>query len=101
MLQTLLRCKKNGTDEDLGRFVNNSNRDKQTALHIACERSFCDGVKILINYKADLTIKDHEGCTPLHLACGSNIETAMEMQTTIVVDNLTNHGAGINAKVLL
>jgi len=60
-LQILLsRCKKNGTEEDLARFVNTLNRDKQTALHIAAERSFCDGVKILLAYKADVTIKDHE-----------------------------------------
>ena len=99
-LQMLLsRCRKQGTEEDLARFVNNLNRDKQTAVHIAAEKSFCDGVKILISYKADLTVKDHEGCTPLHLACGSSIDTAMEMQTTIVVENLLNHGAGVNAKV--
>ena len=99
-LQMLLsRCKKQGTEEDLARFVNNLNRDKQTAMHIAAEKSFCDGVKILISYKADLTLKDHEGCTPLHLACGSSVDTAMEMQTTIVVENIINHGAGVNAKV--
>ena len=40
-----LRCKKHGTEEDVARFVNNCNRDKQTAMHIACERSFCDGVR--------------------------------------------------------
>ena len=45
------RCKKHGTEEDVARFVNNSNRDKQTAMHIACDRSFCDGVKILMSYK--------------------------------------------------
>ena len=56
-------------------------------------------VKILISYKADLTLKDHEGCTPLHLACGSSLDSAMELQTTIVVENLTSHGAGVNAKV--
>ena len=54
------RCKKHGTEEDVARFVNNSNREKQTAIHIASERSFCDGVKLLISYKADLSIKDHE-----------------------------------------
>ena len=46
-----------------------------------------------------MTLKDHEGCTPLHLACGSSLDSAMEMQTTIVVDTLTSHGAGVNAKV--
>ena len=38
----------------MARFVNNSNRDKQTAMHIACDRSFCDGVKILMSYKVIL-----------------------------------------------
>ena len=56
-------------------------------------------VKILISYKADVTLKDHEGCTPLHLACGSCQDSAMELQTSIVVENLTSHGAGVNAKV--
>ena len=56
-------------------------------------------VKILISYKADVTLKDHEGCTPLHLACGSSQDAAMELQTSIVVENLTSHGAGVNAKV--
>ena len=59
----------------------------------------CFQVKILISYKADLSLKDHEGCTPLHLACGSSLDSAMELQTTIVVENLTSHGAGVNAKV--
>ena len=59
----------------------------------------CSQVKILISYKADLSLKDHEGCTPLHLACGSSLDSAMELQTTIVVENLTSHGAGVNAKV--
>ena len=57
-------------------------------------------VKILISYKADVTLKDHEGCTPLHLACGSCQDSAMELQTSIVVENLTSHGAGVNAKVV-
>ena len=61
----------------LCRFVNTLNRDKQTALHIAAERSFCDGVKILLGYKADPTVKDHEGWTALHAACGSPIEQVL------------------------
>ena len=47
-----------------------------------------------------MTLKDHEGCTPLHLACGSCQASAMELQTSIVVENLTSHGAGVNAKVV-
>ena len=64
-----------------------------------CLSLLCSQVKILISYKADLSLKDHEGCTPLHLACGSSLDSAMELQTTIVVENLTSHGAGVNAKV--
>ena len=45
LIHVVTRCKKHGTEEDVARFVNNFNRDKQTAMHIASDRSFCDGVR--------------------------------------------------------
>ena len=49
----------------MARFVNNSNRDKQTAMHIACDRSFCDGVKILMSYKVHSVIPEYQYFTVL------------------------------------
>ena len=96
-LSTLLaRFKKQGSEDDVTRFVDTQNRDKQTALHLAAERSFCDCVKILLGYKALVNIPDQEGKTALHLCCGSSLDVASEIQSTIVVDNLISQGAKIS-----
>ena len=59
-----------------------------TALHFACSGStvgFHNGkiIKAFINANADVDWKDHGGNTPLHLACGSGIQDAVE----VLVDN--------------
>lgn len=94
----ICRAKKQGTDEDVLRFIDTQNRDKQTALHLAAERSFCDCVKILLRYKCQVNITDQEGKTGLHLCCGSSQDVATEIQTTIVVSNLISHGGKVSIK---
>ena len=44
-------------------------------LHIASKLGFKEFVKILLKYKASVTVKDSDGCTPLFLAaCSGNYE---------------------------
>lgn len=98
-LNTILsRAKKRGTDEDLARFIDTQNRDKQTALHLSAERGYCDCVKILLKYKASVNVSDQEGKTALHLCCRSAPEIFTEIQATIVVSNLVTAGASVSAR---
>lgn len=57
-----------------------------SALHLACSNDQYEVVKLLINYKADVNIKNVDGMTPLHLA-----------RTVDVARMLLNAGADINA----
>ena len=94
----LSRKKMYGTEEDLLRFTNIQNRDKQTALHIAAEHGCCDCVKILLKYKCDLDLTDMDGRTALHLACGTNIPEVTEMQSVNVITNLINKGCSLSVR---
>ena len=94
----LARRKMYGTEEDLIRFTNIQNREKQTALHIAAEHGCCDCVKILLKYKCNLDLADIDGKTAMHLACGSNIPSVTEMQSINVISNLLNKRCSLVAR---
>ena len=52
--------------------VNQRNSTGATALHVACESGFFEGVEALLTYSAQPVALEQEnidGCTPLNLAC--------------------------------
>ncbi|GFT69449.1 inversin [Nephila pilipes] len=51
-----------------GVHIDNSDNFGQTALHIATNKGFHRGVKLLLTYSASYQQKDFHGVTPLHLA---------------------------------
>jgi len=44
-------------------------QNKASVLHLACERGCVDVVELLIQYNADVNMKDNHGNTPLMEAC--------------------------------
>lgn len=42
-----------------------------TPLYLACKHGFCEIVKYFIDNGANINSKDHDGKTPLHIACFS------------------------------
>ena len=71
--------------------VNSSNRDKITALHVACNRGNMVMVKELLEIpEIKVDQKDKHGNTPVHAACvGGNKD---------VVESLIEHGADFKLK---
>ena len=53
--------------------LNIVNRDKQTALHIACKNNWIEGVKLLLEHNADSDLQDNEGKKPPDLTDNTDI----------------------------
>ena len=43
-------------------------QDGRTGLHLAAASGYLDVVKVLLNHKCTVDLRDHEGITPLYLA---------------------------------
>ena len=65
---------KHGAIIDTRTILDFNSPNGYTPLHIACERGYCDVVKSLLNFGAEINIKDGEGYTPLDRARMSNRE---------------------------
>ena len=44
------------------------NSSGETALHIACKKGYQDIVEILLQYQANVEVRDEEGVTSLHVS---------------------------------
>lgn len=44
------------------------NSTGQTALHIACMEGYQEIVEMLLQYEANVEVRDEEGVTPLHVS---------------------------------
>ena len=57
----------NGADTEI-----KNNFNQNTALLNACERRNIEGVKVLLEYNANINVQDEFKKTPLILACDAN-----------------------------
>ena len=73
-----------------GTDVNAMNKQKQTALALACENGNVDDVKLLLNARADPNIADVNGNTLLHNAVRNTISKE-------TLQAIIDHGADVNA----
>ena len=73
-----------------GTDVNAMNKQKQTALALACENGNVDAIKLLLNARADPNIADVNGNTLLHNAVRNTISKE-------TLQAIIDHGADINA----
>jgi len=73
-----------------GRDINQRNKYRQTALHIAAGKGLLEAAKWLINEGADLEARDNYNNTPLHYAAHKD--------SVDVARLLINRGAKVNAK---
>lgn len=60
-------------------IINSQNKDGQTALMIACRYSSDDMVRLLLEYGADIGLKDAEGHTALQIAFAEEEEEVVNM----------------------
>lgn len=79
-------------------FEKKDANDDSTALHIAAKLGRNDALRSLLKCKADLSVKDKCGNTPLHVAISNNQSAAAE----IIVEHLRtlkeNADAAVNAR---
>ncbi|MFI5335054.1 MAG: ankyrin repeat domain-containing protein [Chlamydiales bacterium] len=77
--------------------VNAQNRNRITALHIACEKANIDQVKALLNTGANVIAQDKQGKTPLHHLCSSRggLKTADRKLLGIPFDSPDHPSLGI------
>ena len=83
--EIVIHDRRYGNDEDVIRFMNLVNRDRQTAVHIASERGYCDVVRSLLAAKADVNVYDHGECSPIHLACSADQNVVSDAQSSYIV----------------
>jgi len=80
---------------DSGANINHQDRNGYSALHFAAKEQHFDTLEILINFKADLELKDSNGNTPLMDAIfNSNGEyriVALFIESGANLDNINNH----------
>ena len=75
---------------DKGAYVNATDEEQMTPLHIACIEGYMEVTMALLDRGADLHIRGVDDYTPLHLACmNDNMKVAIA---------LVNRGADIDAK---
>lgn len=71
--------------------INQVTQDERdyTALHIAAENNFADGIHLLDSFGAKLDEKNAKGMTPLHLACR---EQSVECAKALLASGSINEG---------
>jgi ankyrin repeat protein len=70
--------------------VNETSKNKVTALHLAAATDFFPAVKLLIEHGADVNARTSTGFTPLHWAASKNAVDSIEL--------LLANGSDVNAK---
>lgn len=63
---------------DNGANVNATNENGTTALHVACQLGWIDGIRQLLSYGARM-LPDKQGNTPLHIAAQQNDRETIEL----------------------
>ena len=87
------RCRKKYIQAIINHFadINAINKNKQTALMLACEEGNVDAINVLLKNRADLDIANADGDTCLHVvARGDYVKE--------IIHTLVNHGANVNTK---
>lgn len=59
--------------------IDAKNQDGQTAAHIASRKGNDEILKELIENGANINCRDAAGCTPLHYACQSNLQSTVQL----------------------
>eukprot|EP01095_Lingulamoeba_sp_RSL-Kostka_P016464 TRINITY_DN806_c0_g1_i1.p1 TRINITY_DN806_c0_g1~~TRINITY_DN806_c0_g1_i1.p1 ORF type:complete len:239 (+),score=117.21 TRINITY_DN806_c0_g1_i1:35-751(+) len=70
--------------------INQQDEEGKSALHYAIQSGFDDGVKLLLQNKADITILDDCNQTPLHYACSGetdSVELVQELITEYILNS--------------
>lgn len=58
--------------------MNATNENGTTALHVACQLGWIDGIRQLLSYGARL-LPDKQGNTPLHIAAQQNSRETIDL----------------------
>ena len=85
-VNALIECKDSKTIRELPK--ESSNFDGDLSLHVAIRKQNVEIVKLLLEHKANINVKNHLNCTPIFFAC---IWNSLEM-----VKLLLEHGANVN-----
>lgn len=75
--------------------INQVTQDERdyTALHIAAENHFADGIQLLDHFGAKVDAKSAKGMTPLHLACREqSVECAKALLAVCSLNEVDNEG---------
>ena len=71
--------------------INAINKNKQTAIMLACEKGDVHAINVLLKNRADLNIANADGDTCLHVV-------ARRDHSKDVIHSMIKHGANVNAK---
>ncbi|KAF7697948.1 ankyrin repeat and SOCS box protein 16 isoform X1 [Silurus meridionalis] len=78
----------------MGANVNVAQRDScLTPLHLACRRGLVEHVELLLAHRADVTVQNREGETPLNAACAGAERPTETVRYLAVVQKLLQAGA--------
>ena len=86
-------CRKKDIQAIIDNFadINAINKNKQTALMIACENGNANVIKVLLKNRADLDIANADGDTCIHVV-------ARRDYSKDIIHTMVNHGANVNTK---
>lgn len=60
-------------------LINNANKNKMTALHLACKAGYMNVVRLLVDNRASLNLCDNKGASPLLVAVEAGAEDLVSL----------------------